>query len=333
MRLLWSLIPVASTSIACLLAAILAVPAIAPFPIPVSLVRKPSGTKSAVLFAVSGSGPNSPVVLAPILFVRGGKFFETPHPSLDGETAASAQFARSYFAANKSYRLIFGGRQVGTVRVVRLNPPSPGVTFNAAGQIQQGKVHLGGPVKALATDATRLVLKGSGRRAPSKLERAQAIKLAREAFRNRGISEAEIQAMQVVNLTACDLNADGSFELIGSFSVASRVHSAAVRQNDAAAQQPASGGGDWTAQQNLFCILEPAGGGGYRFGRSEYHASKSEDGVDVEEQTLLDAVDLDNDGVYEVVTQSNFYESWAYDLYQKVGGTWKAVYHSYGGGA
>jgi hypothetical protein len=40
---------------------------------------------------------------------------------------------------------------------------------------------------------------------------------------------------------------------------------------------------------------------------------------------------LDDDGVFEVVTYSGFYESWVYKLYQKVGGAWKAVYETYGG--
>jgi hypothetical protein len=37
---------------------------------------------------------------------------------------------------------------------------------------------------------------------------------------------------------------------------------------------------------------------------------------------------LDDDGVFEVVTYSGFYESWVYKLYQKVGGAWKAVYET-----
>jgi hypothetical protein len=39
---------------------------------------------------------------------------------------------------------------------------------------------------------------------------------------------------------------------------------------------------------------------------------------------------FDNDAVFEVVTYNGFYESWAYKLYQKVGGAWKAVCETYG---
>lgn len=87
-----------------------------------------------------------------------------------------------------------------------------------------------------------------------------------------------------------------------------------------------------SAVHNLFLVAEYKGEQ-WDLAISSYHVSKDpEDGTDNVEENFIDQLDLDADGVDEIVTISGYYESWDYTIYKAQQGTWKKVYQGGGGG-
>jgi hypothetical protein len=168
-------------------------------------------------------------------------------------------------------------------------------------------VRLGGQVQALATDSKTLGRGESSRRAPTEEERAAALELARANYRAKGVSEALIKKMEVVNLTATDLDRDGRAELIGSFQATSA---------------------DFT-NHSLFIIFEPVSAGGFKPALVWFHKG-AEDAA--EDRRLVDQLDLDGDGKAEVIAEGHYYESNDYIIYKKQAGRWQQVYKGGGGG-
>jgi hypothetical protein len=66
---------------------------------------------------------------------------------------------------------------------------------------------------------------------------------------------------------------------------------------------------------------------------SSYHRAKDvEDGTDSKGETFVSHLDLDGDGVDEIITTSYYYESWDNAIYRFQNGSWKSVYSGSGGG-
>jgi hypothetical protein len=110
-----------------------------------------------------------------------------------------------------------------------------------------------------------------------------------------------INSITVTNLTAVDLDHDGRPELIGSFRI----------ERDGKAYL-------------LFLIV--ATHGNYKIELQRYREGL-EDGED-----FVDELDVDGDGVGEVITKVSGYESWEYAIYKRKVGRWQAVYKGGGGG-
>ena len=168
---------------------------------------------------------------------------------------------------------------------------------------------LGGRVKVLATDSQTLGRGAPSRRAPTEAERERAVELARAAYAKNRVAAALAAKMEVVNLTATDLDRDGRFELVGSFLV--------QKEGGAAPESNA-----------LFLIMEPAEGG-FKTAWEWFHQG-SEDSY--EDRHFVDQVDLDGDGVGEVVAMGSYYESNDYVIYKRQQGRWRPVYKGGGGG-
>jgi hypothetical protein len=47
---------------------------------------------------------------------------------------------------------------------------------------------------------------------------------------------------------------------------------------------------------------------------------------------LIDQLDLDSDGMAEVIIRNEYYESTDYTIYKKVKGQWREIYSGGGGG-
>jgi hypothetical protein len=253
-----------------------------------------------VVFAVSKY--ESSVTVEPVVIYRDGAYVVPPIDNDEG----THSFAREYFRAGRRYRIVSGGGEAGTLTIVKYQ--EPGCVGLVADGTAETQARLGGRVKVLATDSQTLGRGPSARRAPTEAERARAVELARAAYAKNGVAAALAAKMEVVNLTATDLDRDGRFELVGSF---------LVKKEGAAPDN-----------YTLFLIMEPAEGG-FKAGWEWFHKG-NEDAY--EDRHFVDQIDFDGDGVGEVIAEGTYYESNDYVIYRRQQGRWRPVYKGGGGG-
>jgi hypothetical protein len=254
-----------------------------------------------VVFAVGKYESN--VTIEPIVIFNRGTFVKPP---IDDE-AGSKTFVNEYFKAGRKYRLLSGGGEAGTATVVKYEEPGcVGLVAEASVQTQ---VRLGGQVQALATSSETLGNRPPSRRAPTDLERLLAREQARAAFSKAGLGAQLTNNMEIVNLTATDLDGDGKFELIGSFKIDRNTRRAAD-------------------SYNLFIIFEPENDIIKPALTWLHHGGEG----DFAERHFVDQVDIDGDGVSEVIAEGSYYESNDYIIYKKQQGQWRSVYQGGGGG-
>jgi hypothetical protein len=184
----------------------------------------------------------------------------------------------------------------------------PGCVGLVAEATAETPARLAGRVKVLATDSQTLGRGAPSRRAPTEAERARAVELARAAYAKNGVGAALAAKMEVVNLTATDLDRDGRFELVGSF---------LVEKKDAAPMT-----------YTLFLIMEPAGES-FKTAWEWFHKGYEDS---YEDRHFVDQVDFDGDGVGEVIAEGTYYESNDYVIYKRQQGRWRPVYKGGGGG-
>ena len=243
------------------------------------------------------------VAIEPIVIYNRGTYSKPP---VDGEAGVIERFVRDYFRPGRRYRVLSGGGEAGAVTVKKYE--EPGCSELIAEATAETQARLGGRVKALATDSQTLGRGATSRRAPTDAERARAIDLARAAYAKNGVGAALASRMEVVNLTATDLDRDGRFELVGSFLV--------------------DKGGTPPTSFTLFLIIEPEGDS-FKTAWEWFHRGYEDEYAD---RHFVDQVDLDGDGVGEVIAQGSYYESHDYVIYKRQQGRWRPVYQGGGGG-
>jgi hypothetical protein len=254
-----------------------------------------------VLFAVEKYEANT--TMEPVVIYERGAYVKPP---VDDDAGARA-FTGEFFRAGRQFRLLSGGGDAGTVTVKK--NIEPGCVLLAAEVGVETQTRLGGRVQALATDSAALGRGASSRRAPTDAERARAIELARAAYAKNGLAASLAAKMEVANLTATDLDRDGKFELIGSF---------VVDKKDASAPDAFT----------LFLIIEPQADSFKTAWEWFHHGYEGE----YADRRYVDQVDLDGDGVGEIVAKGTYYESNDYVIYKRQQGRWRPVYQGGGGG-
>lgn len=158
-------------------------------------------------------------------------------------------------------------------------------------------------MKALATNSASLGKRASARRAPTDAERAGVMTLMKSIYSQHRTPASLIAAIKVTNLTATDLDGDGNYEFIGSFTSAAKNK----------------------FERDLFLIARPQGAGMRAdFAKFQAYQPPPEEflhGID-----FVDQLDIDGDGMGEVFAVQAGFDAYQYVIFKKVGGRWRQVY-------
>jgi hypothetical protein len=269
---------------------------------------RPAAAPTAI-FAISKYEQG--VTMEPVVLYSRGVYSKPP---IDGDEATVKTFVDNYFKPGRQYRVLSGGGDAGTLTVKQYQEPGC-VGLNAEVNVNT-TARLGGNVQALATNSATLGKRAASRRAPTDIERIFALMQAQAAYTNNKVGAALVKKMEVVNLTATDLDGDGNFEIIGSFRVDRKTATAEDSYNLFMITTPVT---DYTQQSAQ--TGKPALTWFHHGGEADYA-----------ERRFVDQVDIDGDGVSEVIVGGSYYESNDYILYKRQAGSWRPVYQGGGGG-
>jgi hypothetical protein len=236
--------------------------------------------------------------LMPVLLMQGAGRYVAP-PAFHSK-AARRRFAETYYRPGQKYSLFSRGSEVGTATVKKLN----------ACDAMAAEVEVNSPERITNSDEGVLtmspgapLLKAAERRDATDAEGAALLKLVQPYYRRRGIDVPEIGGVASW-VRATDLDGDGLAELVGFFATGAK------------------------SQHTLFIIAEPRGKS-FKAALVLFHPSMDKWGDDGRHQQFVDAVDLDGDGVFELLTSGNDPRStndFTYIVYKKQGGRWRSVY-------
>ena len=277
--------------------------------------RAPQSQAKFAAFVVSES--NGETWVEPVAFFDGRGAFEEPVSAGAEEGAATAFFER-YYRPGAKYRLVYGGAEAGSV-TIREATRAECAPMAARAVLSTKTVRLGDSGMALATDAPRALRARSSRRAPTAVERAAALRLAKSIFKSKRAPAAAVNSRTTaLGLVATDLDGDGREELVGSFLVRS-----GARARDGLFLVAAQRGGGYDAliqnhaRINAREMMDPSligevGKGGFL------------------SETYVEQFDADGDGVGELFTAASSFEGTTYKVYRRERGAWRAVYEHYG---
>ena len=255
--------------------------------------------QTAVVFAVSAE--SSEGSMDAVVMVD-GKQLRPPYS--DEQKDKQKSFGNKYFAVGKVYRLIFGGGEAGTVTVKKW---SEGCNNIHAEVTPTTSARLGGKVMALATTSQTLGKRPSARRAATDSERAQVMTLMKSIYSQRRTPASLIGSIKVTNITATDLDGDGKYEIIASFTLAAKNK----------------------FERDLFLFAHQQGGA-MRADFVKFQAYQPPPETFLSSIDFIDQLDLDGDGGGEVFATQGGFDGYALLIFKRVGGRWRQVYDMIG---
>ena len=271
-----------------------------------------SGSPGRMLFAVwpgqTGKQPDSPI-LDPVALVTASGFDEPlKNGSAEGKEAEAIYdtFEKAYLNSGQKYPLLFGGSEIGAVDV----EAAVGISCESLTATVRPSVPLPNAQRALAaTSIQGLRLRTNWRQPNTTGQRSEFLNAAAAYLTKKGVTGVLPSAIKLRNLRLTKVRLDGPNALVGSITFK-----------------------DSTTKRNLFLVLEQ-GETNSDVDMASYHVTKDlEDYVNEAEEDFVDQLDLDSDGVDEIVTISYYYESWDYAIYKERDGKWEKVYKGGGGG-
>ncbi|MEJ7847657.1 MAG: hypothetical protein WKF92_06180 [Pyrinomonadaceae bacterium] len=265
---------------------------------------KPAQPQKPIVFAVISDGKT----LEPIAFIDKGKFASTESSGVDAKTTAA--FAKTYYKTKTVYSLIFGGVASGTISVNSSNPAAECTSHMAAVTTLVPKTKLKGLVMGLATNSKTIKSGTAYRRLPTAPERTEIESLVRAEFTKQKVDGP----IDYHNLTAIDVDQDGTAELVGSFFIKTEP----------------------TVRGLLFFIANKQSSGKYSFGFSEFKTYDEADmmgGAEVSvvdtgiyNELLLDSMETDGDNVNEIFTYVKTLEGATFNVYKREGDKWSRAF-------
>ncbi|MEP7075593.1 MAG: hypothetical protein ABI878_07250 [Acidobacteriota bacterium] len=233
----------------------------------------------------------------------------------NGKLAAGGDTEDNYKPGRK-FTLIFGGVPNGSVTIKNTNVGKDCGGQSADISVVSPKAKLKGFVMGLATDIASTGKAAGLRRTPTAGERSEIEVLVRAEYAKHKVPAAAYKILHFHNLTAVDVDNDGTPELIGSYWVSPRAKERGL----------------------LFFIAEKGENGKYSFSYKDFQSVTpdkvmSGDLKDLDDgiyQTLLlDIFDVDGDGTAEVFTIGKAFEGNNYAVFNRAGGKWIKTLEAY----
>ncbi len=256
------------------------------------------GTQT-MIFAIGGESDS--YHMDAVAIVNGRQFVS---PFNDEQKDKQKTFAEKYFAAGRQYRLIFGGSGAGTVLVSKWNE---GCNSVHAEVNVTTSARLGGKVRALATNSDVIGKRASTRRAATDAERAAVMNLVKTIYQQHRTPAALVPSIKVTNLTATDLDGDGKYEMVGSFTLAAKNK----------------------FERDLFLIAK-GDAPSMRADFAKFQAYQPPPEEFLSSIDYIEQLDVDGDGVGEVFAIQGGFDAYAYLIFKKVRGRWREVYDQMG---
>lgn len=259
------------------------------------------------IFAVINDGTG----IEPIAYVENGKLVAV------GDTATDqSDLAKTYYKTGAKYDLIFGGVSNGAVTVARSNVGTDCGGSSAEVSVNSPKVKLKGFVMGLTTNIPAKAKASGLRRMPSAAERSAIEALVRGEYAKHKVAPAAYKQLHYQNLTAVDVDNDGTAELIGSYWCTPKTDE----------------------RDLLFFIAAKDDSGKYSFNYSDYQVitpdkvmsgelKDVEDGI--YQTLLLDIFDYDGDGTAEIFAIGKAFEGNNYSAFKRSSGKWTKVLDAY----
>ena len=278
------------------LALLSAVAVLFPQAAPAQTNSRQAAPAGALVFVVGGDVESRSLDALAVVNARG----QLMQPYTDQDMDAARRFAETHFRAGQKYRLTFGGGEVGTFTVKEAGEGCN--NYHARGTAET-TANIRGRVMALATDSEEFGKGASARRAPDAKERAATLELVNRIYRQRKTPASLLSKIEVTNLTATDLDRDGRYEMVGSFVLETKPN----------------------RRRDLFLIAAPQATG-FRadfihFQSYQLPAEGFASSVD-----FVDQLDMDGDGVSEVVTIDGGFDAYGYSIFRKKRGRWTRVH-------
>jgi hypothetical protein len=254
---------------------------------------------SSVIFAVNGEADD--YHMDAVAIFNGRRFIA---PFSEELKDAQKTFGDKYFAAGRKYRLTFGGGEAGTVTVKKWSEGCNSIHAEVAATTS---ARLGGQVRALATSSDSLGKRASSRRALTDAERTAVLKLVKNIYTQRRTPANLIGSIKVTNLTATDLDGDGKFEMVGSFMLTAKNK----------------------FERDLFLVTQ-AVGADMRADFMQWQAYQPPPEGFLSSIDFVDQLDVDGDGMGEIVAVQGGFDAYAYLIFKKTAGRWREVYQGMG---
>jgi hypothetical protein len=208
------------------------------------------------------------------------------------------------YRVGANYAVFSGGEQTGQAIVKKIAPLQCNST---AAIVAANSTPFSDTTMALATNATGIQSRPNRQRDPGPQERLQAIRLAMTEFRKHGVPQALASEVKLERLIATQIDTSGTKILSGSLTVKTNK-----------------------AEHRVFLVVGMVGDNAITE-LAVYNRSTDEDGKDSQLFRFVDQLDLDADGVDELVVETMGYETEAFLIYKRQSGAWKQVW--VGGGA
>ncbi len=166
------------------------------------------------------------------------------------------------------------------------------------------------PQMALAATSTEgLGLHEDWRKSPTTDQRAEFMQLSVAFLKRKPLQPFTPSQIKIDGLYSTKLGLNQPDSLIGSVSLTQK-----------------------TAISHLLLVANQTESH-YKIALASYHVgSDVEDHADDVDESFVDQLDLDDDGVDEIIAIVGYSESWDYIVYKQVNGAWKKIYEGGGGG-